>query len=416
MEMEMDLLPFKELIESLQARKAILWQNPKRSNHYQIDSSLIDDAEERLNRFASYFQKAFPQTKIHSGRIESRLQNIPRMQQELEVTGKLFLKRDDALPISGSIKARGGIHEVLYVAEKIALEHQLITKDMDYTMFTAESIQKLLSNYTIVVGSTGNLGLSIGIMSATLGFKVHVHMSHDAKEWKKQLLRQIGAKVIEHSGDFSLAVDKGRVEALADSNSYFIDDENSKQLFAGYAVAGRRLKQQLEIEGITVDANHPLYVYIPCGVGGGPGGVTYGLKESFGENVHCYFAEPIESPCMLLGMATGLHDQIAVKDIGLSNQTIADGLAVGRPSSFVGKQMEPLLEGVMTISDEELSSFVRELYVTEQIIVEPSGTAGFIGLKQLPEAARNENATHIVWATGGSMVPKEEQGKYILGI
>lgn len=412
----MDLSPFKEIIDSLQARQAILWQNPKKSNKYQIDSNLIDDSEARMNHFAPYFQKAFPQTKLHSGRIESQLQHIPHMQQKLGVMGKLFLKRDDALPISGSIKARGGIHEVLYAAEKIALEHQLITKDTDYTIFTTEPIQELLSNYTIVVGSTGNLGLSIGIMSATLGFKVHVHMSHDAKEWKKQLLRKIGAKVIEHSGDFSLAVDNGRREALADPNSYFIDDENSKQLFAGYAVAGRRLKQQLEAEDITIDADHPLYVYIPCGVGGGPGGVTYGLKESFGENVHCYFAEPIESPCMLLGMATGYHDHIAVKDIGLTNRTIADGLAVGRPSSFVGKQMEPLLDGIMTISDEQLSSFVRELYETEQIIVEPSATAGFIGFKQLPKAVRHENATHIVWATGGSMVPKEERKKYILGI
>lgn len=147
--------------------------------------------------------------------------------------------------------------------------------------------------------------------------------------------------------------------------------------------------------------------------GGGPGGVTYGLKESFGEYVHCYFVEPTESPCMLLGMATGLHDQIAVNDIGLSNRTIADGLAVGRPSSFVGKQMEPLIDGVMTISDGQLTEYVHELYEAEQIIVEPSAAAGFIGLKQLPNAAHDANATHIVWATGGSMVPKEEQEKYI---
>ncbi|WP_397538020.1 D-serine ammonia-lyase [Rummeliibacillus pycnus] len=411
----MDLAPFKELIERLQTRQSILWQNPKKSTNYQIDSQLIDDAEERLNRFAPYFQKVFPETKINKGRIESPLQYIQQMQEKLGVAGKLYLKRDDALPISGSIKARGGIHEVLYAAEKIAMEHQLVTKDDDYAIFTSERVKDLLSKYTIVVGSTGNLGLSIGIMSATLGFKVTVHMSHDAKEWKKQLLRKMAVTVVEHSGDFSLAVDKGRAEALADPNSYFIDDENSKQLFGGYAVAGRRLKHQLKTEGIVVDANHPLYVYIPCGVGGGPGGVTYGLKESFGEYVHCYFAEPTESPCMLLGMATGLHDQISVKDIGLSNRTIADGLAVGRPSSFVGKQLEPLLDGIMTISDEQLSHFVRELYKAEQIIVEPSATAGFIGLKQLPEAAQNPNATHIVWATGGSMVPKEEQEKNILG-
>ncbi|WP_146548987.1 D-serine ammonia-lyase [Rummeliibacillus suwonensis] len=411
----MDLSPFQNLIDELKSKKMIVWKNKKKSEIYQIDSALIDDAEGRLKRFAPYFQEVFPETKKQDGKVESVLQSVPVMQQKLGVKGKLYVKRDDALPISGSIKARGGIHEVLYAAEKIAMEHRFVRLEDNYKIFTIKPIQKLLSQYTIVVGSTGNLGLSIGIMSATLGFKVNVHMSHDAKEWKKQLLRKIGVTVVEHSGDFSLAVDAGRKEALKDPNSYFIDDEHSKQLFAGYAVAGRRLKQQLQEENIAVDANHPLYVYIPCGVGGGPGGVTYGLKESFGENVHGYFVEPIESPCMLLGMATGLHDKIAVQDIGLSNLTIADGLAVGRPSSFVGQQMEPLLDGIMTISDERLSQYVRTLYQMEKIIVEPSAVAGFIGLEQLKDATDNPNATHIVWATGGSMVPKDEQQKYILG-
>ena len=411
--MEMDLTLYQDIIESLQSRKQIVWLNPKKTNEIKIDSSLIDDAEDRFNRFAPYFEEVFPETKIHNGRVESELQLIPEMQMELSILGKLYLKRDDAFPISGSIKARGGIHEVLFVAEKIALEHEVVSKKDNYAIFATDAIRPLLRNYTIVVGSTGNLGLSIGIMSAILGFNVRVHMSHDAKDWKKELLRKMGVTVVEHSGDFSLAVDKGRAEASLDPTYYFIDDENSKQLFAGYAVAGRRLKQQLREQGVEISQSHPLYVYIPCGVGGGPGGVTYGLKESFGENVHCYFVEPTESPCMLLGMATGLHDQIAVNDIGLTNRTIADGLAVGRPSSFVGKQMEPLLEGIMTISDEQLSKYVRKLYKAEQIILEPSAAAGFIGPQNLKKNIHDPDATHIVWATGGSMVPKEEQANYI---
>jgi D-serine dehydratase len=424
----------KPLLEEMKSLKEVFWLNDNYKSFDQISGELplsyedVLDAEKRLKRFAPYIAKVFPETK--DGIIESPISLIDNMKIKMEkdfgtsIYGKLLVKRDDSLPIAGSIKARGGIYEVLKHAETLAIENGLLSEEDDYSILAEDRFKKFFSQYTVQVGSTGNLGLSIGIMSAKLGFKVKVHMSNDAKQWKKDLLREKGVEVIEYSSDYSKAVEEGRRLSMNDPKSYFIDDENSKELFLGYAVAGIRVKKQLEEMNIPVDDDHPLFVYLPCGVGGGPGGVAYGLKLMYKDNVHCFFAEPTHSPAMLLGLITGLHDKISVQDIGIDNKTEADGLAVGRPSSFVGRIMDKLLSGEFTIEDSRLYKFLVDLADEENIYLEPSALAGFLGpvlissekgieyLKRHNLYNKKDNITHMCWATGGSLVPENVMKEY----
>src|SRR5699024_10199035 len=194
-------------------------------------------------------------------------------------------------------KGCGGIYERLKYAEELAVEYALIDDAQDYAQFAAERFREVFRRYTVVCASTGNRGLSIGIMSAQLGFEVDIHMSVDAKEWKKTLLREYGVKVIGHEDDYSKAVEAGRDEAMKRDDFYCVDDEDSDTLFLGYDVSALRLKNQLTEAGIEVDADNPLYVYLPCGVGGAPGGITFGLKEVFGDDVHPVFADLGRASC-----------------------------------------------------------------------------------------------------------------------
>lgn len=416
------------LIDQIMKREEIIWLNPLIESittglpKIRVTAEEVEGASKRLQRFAPYLVSVFPETKGFEGIIESPLTSIPTMKMALaenysiEIPGELLLKEDNALPISGSIKARGGIYEVLKHAETLAIEQGLLTIEDNYARLAEPAFRHLFSKHKIAVGSTGNLGLSIGIMSAKLGFDVTVHMSADAKQWKKNMLREKGVTVVEYMDDYSKAVEEGRRQADADPSCHFVDDEKSKDLFLGYAVAGERLAAQLKDHGTVVNAKHPLFVYLPCGVGGGPGGVAYGLKLVFGDHVHCYFAEPTHSPCMLLGMMTGLHDKVSVHDFGLDNQTAADGLAVGTASAFVGKTMEPILAGCYTIADKTMFQLLKLLADTEQIRLEPSALAGMTGpvhtIRKNVRGADAATATHIVWGTGGSMVPAEEMDHY----
>jgi len=416
------------LMEKLRAAREACWRNPKQlpfaeaMKNCPLTMADVADAAARLERFAAYFRVALPETVPMNGIVESPMREIPAMKTVLEqehtvkIPGSLWLKMDSHLPVSGSIKARGGVYEVLKTAEDIAISNGLLQPGDDYSCFATESFRSLLSRYSIAVGSTGNLGLSIGIMSASLGFRVTVHMSADARQWKKDLLRSKGVEVVEYASDYSEAVRQGRLLAEQDPMCHFVDDENSQTLFLGYAVAALRLEKQLASAGVTVDAKHPLMVYLPCGVGGGPGGVAFGLKLVFGDSVHCFFAEPTNAPCMLLGMSTGKHNAISCADIGLEGRTTADGLAVGRASGFVGRFIEPFLSGCYTLSDQRMHRLLSQLADSEAIFLEPSALAGMYGpvLAESAEEFREYrgSATHLVWATGGSMVPEEEMRKY----
>lgn len=416
------------------ALKETFWLNGKKlpeaeQNITEVNPSQIKDASNRLIRFAPYLKKVFPELEETNGIIESELRAIPSMKEFLnsvygaEIEGNLMLKMDSDLPVSGSVKARGGIYEVLKHAEDLALESGKLQLTDDYSILAEPEFLEFFGQHTVQVGSTGNLGMSIGIMSAKLGFHVIVHMSADAKQWKKDLLRSRGVEVIEYADDYCAAVEQGRKNSDADPMSYFVDDENSQNLFMGYSVAGERLKAQLEEQNITVDEDHPLFVYIPCGIGGAPGGVTYGIKQIYGDNVHCFFTEPTHACCMMLGMATGLHDGVSVKDLGIDGKTDADGLAVGRPSAFVGRVIQPMLSGIATIQDNKLYDLMRGLLKEEEIFIEPSSCAAFAALirpedmkKYIAEQGltdKMKNATHIAWATGGRMVPEETREAYI---
>lgn len=291
------MLNSKEFVRELQLRHESAWMNPNVGSAETALAALpltrtdVDDAEARLERFAPFIKKVFPETAADRGLIESPLTEIEHMRAWLnenegaQLAGKLFLKRDSDLPVAGSVKA------------------------------------------------------------------------------------------------------------------------------------------QLAEQNIAVDEEHPLLVYIPCGVGGAPGGICFGLKQEFGDAAHVYFAEPVEAPCMLLGLASGLQNAICVQDIGLTGRTAADGLAVSRPSGFVGETVKEMVGGGFTVSDEHLFTDLHALHETERLFVEPSACAGFAGAVELSKmtdylessglGAHWENAAHIVWATGGALVPEGECEKYL---
>ncbi len=406
-------------LDKLKNQEPFLWINPDKKPiedvRTQIPFCLEDmlEAEKVLKSYEPVLQTLFPELAASGGIIESPLLKVESAAKKLYPSvsclspEQLFIKADHALPVSGSIKARGGIFAVLKIVDSIAVEEGFFNEDRRFSL--SAHARNIFSSYTISVGSTGNLGLSIGIAGRAFGFKVSVHMSSDAKQWKKEKLSGLGADVRVYQADYSAACAHARKEAEYNPKIKFIDDENSPHLFLGYSVAALRLVSQLESLKRDVSNNNPLFVYLPCGVGGAPGGIIFGLKSLFGEAVHCFIAEPAAAPAMTLGLVTGMYSDISIGQIGLSGVTCADGLAVGRPSGFVSRIMGALLDGAFTVSEPDFYRYLALLFDSEGIKIEPSAAAGFAGIPLILPFLRNEKrGTHIIWTTGGSMEPDKE--------
>ena len=160
---------------------------------------------------------------------------------------------------------------------------------------------------------------------------------------------------------------------------------------------------------------------------GAPGGVAYGLKRIYKDNVHCFFTEPTMCPSVLLGVATQEFEKANVHDFGISGVTEADGLACASPSGFVTRIMTNLLSGDFTVADGKLYDYLRLLYASEQIQIEPSSCAAFSGPCGLLSYADSRayceqhaltkeklaNSVQIAWATGGRLVPEEARKAYL---
>jgi D-serine dehydratase len=111
---------------------------------------------------------------------------------------------------------------------------------------------------------------------------------------------------------------------------------------------------------------------------------------------------------------------VSIHDFSLDGKTEADGLAVSRPSGFVGRRMAASIAGVFTVDDQELYRLLALLADSEGQFMEPSALAGMFGPIHLQRAVAAalplpfdpSRATHVVWGTGGRLVPETEMAAW----
>lgn len=413
-----DFVEQMPILHDVMEYQPVTWLNPdmrssKDFSFFNIDKSDLAEVKARWLRFLPYLKKAFPESNLGTEVPESALKEIPKMADQLGIRGKLLLKCDNSFPILPVSETRVAFYDLMLYAEQLASHEGLLKKTDDYTILGSDKFKKFFSRYYIGVSTLGNLGIAVSKLADQLGFVNRVYVSEDIKGWIKTKCKRLGAAVVEfNETDFGDILFNGNAQVSSTPERHFIDVENSQKLFFGYTLAASELAGQLKSQAITVDQSHPLCVYFPTGLGNLGGAVGFGLKQIYGDHVHLFFGEPTHSPSVLVGLATGELNKISVHDFGLDNRSVAEQLTAPKCSNFVSKISKETVSGIYTLDDADFIGYLQKLNQSENIFVEPSAAAGLAGPERILKSGYFEKhninpdqATHIAWATGGSLVP-----------
>ena len=159
------------------------------------------------------------------------------------------------------------------------------------------------------------------------------------------------------------AVDAALAHA-GETGARFIHPYDDPSVIAGQATVGMEIMEQLPTARTVV---------IPIGGGGLIAGSALAIK-SVAPNVRVVGVQIEAAAAYVASRAAG---KPVVVDVA---PTVADGIAVGRPSDLAFELIEEHVDDIVTVSDDAATRAVSLLLERAKFLVEPSGAVGIAAL------------------------------------
>ena len=243
---------------------------------------------------------------------------------------EIYLKTEN-LQITGAFKARGAYYKI--------------------SQLTEEEREK-----GVIACSAGNHAQGVALAATKNGIKSLICIPNSAPISKVEATKKFGAEVCLVEGTYDDAHDKA-VELQKESGATFIHPFDDEMVIAGQGTIGLEILEQLP----DVDA-----VLVPIGGGGLISGVAFAIK-SLNPNIKVYGVQSAGAPSMYLSMA---HDKIETLP-GVN--TIADGIAVKTPGELTFDICKNYVDGIMTVTDDEVATAILTLIEKQKLISEGAG-------------------------------------------
>jgi len=210
----------------------------------------------------------------------------------------------------------------------------------------------------VVAASAGNHAQGVALAGQLLGIDVKVYMPNGAPMPKLVATQAYGATVEQVGTTIDECLVKAR-EWEADTGAVLIHPFDHRDIVAGQGTAGLEILDQCpDVRTIVVSA----------GGGGLLAGISVAVKAAR-PDVRIIGVQAEQAAAYPLSLAAG-------KPVPFENmQTMADGIAVGMPGDVPFALVRDLVDGMETVSEEELSRALLFVLERAKLVVEPAGAA-----------------------------------------
>ncbi|MBE6816440.1 MAG: threonine ammonia-lyase [Ruminococcaceae bacterium] len=208
----------------------------------------------------------------------------------------------------------------------------------------------------VIACSAGNHAQGVALAATKNGIKSLICLPDGAPISKVEATRKYGAEICMVKGVYDDAYKKAL--QLRDEKGYcFIHPFDDPDVIAGQGTIGLEILNQLPDADIVV---------VPVGGGGLIAGVAYTIKQ-LKPNCKVYGVQAYGAPSMQQSLE---HD--AIETLPGVN-TIADGIAVKTPGSLTYELCREYVDGIVTVTDDEIALAILTLLEQQKLIAEGAG-------------------------------------------
>lgn len=240
------------------------------------------------------------------------------------------------------------------------------------------------STSDVVAYSSGNHAQAVAYAAAAFGLRAHIVMPRETPNIKVQATRDLGARVVLSDAGQRETV---AAEVLADTGGVMIPPFDHPDVIAGQGTAGLEIAEDLP----SVRT-----VLIPVSGGGLASGVGTAIR-ALCPQARIFGVEPELAGDTAESLRAGRRVDWSIED---RNRTIADGLR-SQPSELTFAHLQRVLDGVITVTEDEIRSAVREYAYRGRLVAEPSGAVALAGYRQ---GITGDGDTAVI-LSGGNIEP-----------